>query len=468
MSDAEKTREQLLAEIDQLKSKIEKQENSLTETLSFNETLLNASPDIIYVYDIAESKNVYSNEGVEKILGYTADEIKKMEKQLISVLMHPDDFQTYINSTIPLYQNAKDGEIIAHEYRMKRKDGDWHWLFSKESIFRRSPNGEPSQIFGIISDITERKQAEFELLNEKERIKTILDTVADPIFVKDNEHRITLANRAFYKMFGMDEKSVIGYTLAEAIPENEREQFLSVDRKVLDSGIPDIREEELTIGKLTRTIITKKIRFDEESGKRFLVGSINDITERKKAEESLKESEKKLKDAQRMASLGFWSWDIKTGEVEWSDEVYKIFHLDPEVFKPQIDFIMKLSPWPEENDRNRELIQKCTENRNPGSYEQKFLRPDKSMGYYFSTFQGIYDQEDDLIRIKGTVQDITERKKGEEELRKYREQLEDMVTERTHELEAKNKELDNAMKVFVGRELTIRKLQDRIRALEGK
>ncbi len=417
MSDAEKTIEQLYAEIDQLKSIIRDQENSLSETRSFTETLLNASPDIIYVYDIAGSKNIYSNEGIEKILGYTADEIKEMGKELIPALMHPNDFQKYINTRIPLYQNAKDGEIIEHEYRMKHKNGSWHWLSSKESVFKRLPNGEPSQIFGILSDITERRQAESELLSEKERIKTILDSVADPIFVKDNEHRITLANRAFCRMFGMDEKSVIGFTLAETVPENEREQFLRVDRKVLDTGIPDIREEELTIGQLTRTIITKKICFEDESGKRFLVGSINDITERIKAEESLRESEKKLKDAQRMATLGFWNWDIKTGEVEWSDEVYKIFHLDPANFKPQIDSIMKLSPWPEENERNNELIQKCIESRNPGSYEQKILRPDESVGYYFSTFQGIYDGKDDLIRIKGTVQDITERKKAEEKLR---------------------------------------------------
>ncbi|PKP33783.1 MAG: hypothetical protein CVU00_09830 [Bacteroidetes bacterium HGW-Bacteroidetes-17] len=79
-----------------------------------------------------------------------------------------------------------------------------------------------------------------------------------------------------------------------------------------------------------------------------------------------------------------------------------------------------------------------------------------------------FNPEGDVIGLIGLAINITDRKKAENELKKHREQLEDLVKERTKDLAAKNKELDNAMKVFVGRELTIRNLQERIRALEGK
>lgn len=75
---------------------------------------------------------------------------------------------------------------------------------------------------------------------------------------------------------------------------------------------------------------------------------------------------------------------------------------------------------------------------------------------------------DALPVLVGMGMDVSELKKAENELKKHREQLEELVKERTKDLETKNKELDNAMKVFVGRELTIRNLQERIRALEGK
>ena len=139
-----------------------------------------------------------------------------------------------------------------------------------------------------------------------------------------------------------------------------------------------------------------------------------DITERKKHEEVLRESERRLKETQQMAHLGNWTWDIKTGKVEWSEEVYNIFRLDPKNFSPHIDSILALSPWPGDHERNEELIKKAVESRQQGEYEQRFLRPDKSIGYYHSTFQGRYDDNGELVTIMGTVQDITERKLAEE------------------------------------------------------
>ena len=135
-----------------------------------------------------------------------------------------------------------------------------------------------------------------------------------------------------------------------------------------------------------------------------------------RAEETLQKSERRLREAQEMAHLGFWNWNIKTGEVEWSEEVFKIFVLDPKTFTPQIDSILALSPWPEDHQRDQELIKKAIETHNPGSYEQKFLRPDQSIGHYYSTFQGNYDEKGELISIVGTVLDITERKRAEEKL----------------------------------------------------
>lgn len=137
----------------------------------------------------------------------------------------------------------------------------------------------------------------------------------------------------------------------------------------------------------------------------------------KESEEALRENEKKLREAQEMAHLGFWKWDIKSGDVEWSEEVYKIFHLNPEEFTPQIDSILALSPWEEDHKRNTELINRAIATHEPGDYEQKFLRPDNSIAYYYSTFEGKYDHEGNLITIVGTVLDITELKKSEQILK---------------------------------------------------
>ncbi|MBN1518338.1 PAS domain-containing protein [Candidatus Sumerlaeota bacterium] len=166
----------------------------------------------------------------------------------------------------------------------------------------------------------------------------------------------------------------------------------------------------------TRWIYQKNVLVRDKNGAPIAIeGIVSDITERKKIEAALRMSEAGLLEAQRMAHIGNWYWDVKTGEVEWSEEVFHIFHLDPKEFKPQIDSILSLSPWPDDHQRGEELIHKAVESREKGSYEQKFLFPDGGTGYYFSTFQGIYDDDGKLIAIRGTVQDITGRKQAEKE-----------------------------------------------------
>ena len=119
-------------------SESKKTKKTLEENANFIESIINASPDIIYIYDILERKNVFSNDGIQLNLGYTSDEIKEMGDKVIPILMHPDDFDIYLQNIVPKYSTLQDKEIITHEYRMKDKAGNWRWLYSKESVFLRT------------------------------------------------------------------------------------------------------------------------------------------------------------------------------------------------------------------------------------------------------------------------------------------------------------------------------------------
>jgi len=119
----------------------------------------------------------------------------------------------------------------------------------------------------------------------------VLNNMGDSVFVKDDQSRLILVNDAFCKIFKLQREEIIGKTLAEDVPPNERESFLKIDNQVLRDGIDNINEESLTIEENTLIISTRKSRFIDASGKKFLVGVIRDISEHKKAEVALKESE---------------------------------------------------------------------------------------------------------------------------------------------------------------------------------
>jgi PAS domain S-box-containing protein len=127
--------------------------------------------------------------------------------------------------------------------------------------------------------------------------ESILNNIGDAVFVKDDQSRLLFVNTAFCEMFDLPRAEILGKTLAEDVAPNERENFLKIDQQILEDGVENINEEPLTVrGLPTKIISTRKSRFIDTSGEKFLVGIIRNITERKKAEQALKESEAKFRE----------------------------------------------------------------------------------------------------------------------------------------------------------------------------
>lgn len=158
------------------------------------------------------------------------------------------------------------------------------------------------QIAVLKLDFSFQNEAEqkTELFNEKESwkdINAIINSLGDSIFVKDDQSRLLLVNDAFCEIFGLSRAEIIGKTLAEDVPLDERESFLKIDRQVLADGLENINEESLTVrGRETIFISTRKSRFIDSNGKKFVVGVIRDITDRKKIEQALIESEAQFRE----------------------------------------------------------------------------------------------------------------------------------------------------------------------------
>ena len=264
----------------------------------------------------------------------------------------------------------------------------------------------------------EKSEVSESLRESEEKYRMLVENIPQKIFTKDRNSVYLSCNENLARDLGITPEEFVGKTDYDFFPKELAEKYRSDDLRIMESGVTEGIEEQYIQGGEKVWIYTVKTPIRDKEGNTVgILGVFSDITERKQAENELRESERRLREVQEMAHLGHWQWDVKTGAVEWSEEVYKIFRLDPNEFTPRIDSILALSPWPEDHERDKELIRRATESHEKGEYEQRFLRPDKSVGYYYSTFQGHYNEGGNLVSIVGTVMDITERKKLEEQLR---------------------------------------------------
>jgi PAS domain S-box-containing protein len=421
--------------------------NNMLNAFQYSKMLFDQGAPIDFIY-LDVNNAFYSLIGVKDVIGKKTSEIlpgiRKLDPELFEILGrvaltgNPERFEIYVNA-------------------LKR------W-------FRALAYSLEKEYFVVIfEDITDRKHAEEALQRAHERLLRFIDSNIVGVIIAAADGKVIEANDYYLNLIGFTreefESGKVNWrtiTPAEWLPADEK-----AIRELREKGTCTPYEKEYQRRDGTRIsliLADTMLPGPEEQIAAFAL----DITESKQAEYSLRENERKLQEAQEMAHLGFWNWDIKTGAVEWSEEVFRIFCLDPKEFTPHIDSILALSPWPEDHQREKEIISTAIQNHDPGSYEQKFLRPDQSIGHYFSTFQGKYDEKGELISIVGTVLDITERKRTEETIHNLNAELELRINERTNELQETIAQLEELNRVFVGRELKMAELKERIAELEKK
>jgi PAS domain S-box-containing protein len=338
------------------------------------------------------------------------------------------------------------------ERSFRRKDGTFMKVQLDDQILNDA-NGRFIGIRATMQDITERKQLENALRKERAFLRTLIDHLPDAVYVKDMASRKVIANLAEVRLSGLQsETEVLGKNDFELYPKELAEQFLADDQVVLQTGQPVINREEYVVGKQGQKtwLLTTKIPLRDENDQiAGLIGLGRDITDRKRIEEELKTNEIQMSDAQGIAHLGSWDYDALTGEVKWSDELWRIFGLDRREFGLSFEEYLTMV-HPDDHHLVKSIDKNSQQTRKDFAYDYRIIRTDGMVRVLRANGRVICDEYGQTVKIRGTDQDITEQKRIEDDLERARDAAQESTRLKSEFLANMSHEIRTPMNGVIG------------------
>ncbi|MEI6103093.1 MAG: PAS domain S-box protein [Methanothrix sp.] len=289
----------LLSDITKQKQKDDAEQESESKLKAIIEFL----PDATFVIDL-EGKVIAWNRAMEEMTGVNKKDMIGQGNHAYAIPFYGERRRQLLDL---LDKNDKE---IACNYRYVRRKGNTLYaeIFTPALFGGRGANvwatgapifdakGKRLGAIESIRDITESKRAKEELQESKDYLEKIINSIGDPLFVKNRQHQFVLVNNAFCALSGRSCEELLGKMDYDFFPEEQVDVFLEKDERVFETGKENVNEETITDSQgVDRTIITKKTLYTDISGNRFIVGIIRDITERKWAEEELQKTNRQLK-----------------------------------------------------------------------------------------------------------------------------------------------------------------------------
>jgi len=385
----------------------------LAASESFLKAIFDKSLNAILVADDA-GNYISVNEAAANLFGYPLDKLLKMNVSDIIKTDNPNAEEKY-NKYIKV--GAETGEIEFTTPNKAKKIAHYNAI-----RIRKDFN------LSILDDITERKKAEEERRKSDERFRIAQEvspdgfTILQP--VRDDQNRVidfiwVYENDAIARLNGTDPRKIVGKRLLDLFPGHKNSRFMEAYKYVAESGESTTFEESYsgeTMSKLAwfRIVVvpmTENIAILSQ-----------DITERKqseiellKAKEKAEESEKRLNEAQRIAKVGNWFIDFQNGHLKWSKACYSIFEINENIENENLRTALSAKIHPDDVIQLDKLNKQAIKNSKSFKFEYRAILKSGIKNILLIS-EPVLSSENKLIGTKGTIQDITESKKAEQEL----------------------------------------------------
>ncbi len=386
---------------------------ALKESEQSHKTVLENIKEIIFQTD-TNGLWVFLNKSWEEITGFSIDE---SIGQLFVNYIHPEDRQRNMDLFTPLMTREK--EYCRHQVRYLTKDGGFRWI----EVYARLGVNDKNEItgtYGTLQDVTERRYAEEELEESREKYRGLSEASFEAIFISEKGLCIE-QNLAAEAMFGYtSEEAMVRYGTEWIIPE-DREMVMNQ----MLSGTEDPYEATALRKDGTTFPCVLRGKMMHYKGKNVRVTSLTDITDRKKAEGELQQATTRLTLATHAGGVGVWEFDIVKNILIWDEQMYVIYGIENK------DFSGVYEAWQnglyyEDKERGDSEIRMAINGEKEFDTEFRVVWPDGTIRNIKAQASVQRDESGKAIRMIGINWDITELKRSkilEEELLKLSLQL---------------------------------------------
>ena len=376
--------------------------------------LIEKSPDMITL-STPDGELLYVSSSVKKVLGYSVEDL--LHSSVFDII-HPDDIPNAIENKNEILLTP--GSSFYYQQRRKHKNDSWIWCEGSLTNMLNEPG--INALVSNFRDISEKKITEYQQEFDRNNLDALINNTNDLMWSVDRNARLITFNQPFHETINLATGKVLTKgddVFSVVLSPQQFDRFKkSYTRAFAGETFTEIEYVATPIESWTE-ISFYPIRKGNE-----VIGTAchsHDITERKKAEETLKrakenlkQSESSLKQAQAIAHIGNFEIDLSNNSEVWSDEMYKINGSKKEDSVPSTELFLSFI-HPEDFNYVKTGFDECVKNSKDSSFEFRFIRKDGIMRYGCTEARFEFDGGRHPIRLFGIFQDITERKLAEME-----------------------------------------------------